>query len=486
MDAAGRVVACNGRFAALCGAAEAELAGKPLSDAGLNESVRLERRPLPPPAEGEVVVHVAGPRRAEESLRENEDPYRSLVENFHLGVTVHGPGAEVLQVNAAALAMLGLTEDQLLGKTPFDPEWDVVREDGSPLPGPEHPVPLAIRSGRPVNNMTVGVHRPKTRDRVWLLASADPQLDAEGRVRRVVCSFSDITERRNVEDERKSLERKLQESQRLESLGVLAGGVAHDFNNLLTGIIGYASLARQEANAAGRDFLDRVLQSAQRAADLCAQMLAYSGRGRFVVVPLDLSQAVRDLAALLQTSAAKATLSLDLADGLPPVLADASQIRQVVLNLVHNAAEALGERGGSVAVRTGAARRGRDDLRGAYPDDDLPEGEYVFIEVADTGCGMDAETRRRVFEPFFTTKFLGRGLGLAAVLGIVRGHRGAIEVTSEPGLGTTVRVWFPARPGGAARPGPGRGAGAGRGGAVRGRRGGPARPGRADAAVGGL
>ena len=220
------------------------------------------------------------------------------MEEFHLGVTVHGPGAEVLQVNAAALAMLGLTEDQLLGKTPFDLEWDVVREDGSPLPGPEHPVPVALRTGRPVRNLTVGVHRPRTQDRVWLLVSADPQRDAEGRIRRVVCSFSDITERKSAEDERKALERKLQESQRLESLGVLAGGVAHDFNNLLTGIIGYASLARQEANATGRDFLDRVLQSAQRAAELCAQMLAYSGRGRFVVTPLDLSRAVRDLSAL--------------------------------------------------------------------------------------------------------------------------------------------------------------------------------------------
>ncbi len=173
-------------------------------------------------------------------------------------------------------------------------------------------------------------------------------------------------------------------------------------------------------------------------------MLAYSGRGRFVVEPLDLSQAVRDLAAPLQAlGSRKATASLELADGLPPVLADAAQLRQVVLNLVQNASEALGERAGSIAVRTGQAWCDRAALQAAYLDDDLPEGEYVFIEVADTGCGMDAETRCRAFEPFFTTKFTGRGLGLAAVLGIVRGHRGAIELTTAPGLGTTMRVWFP-------------------------------------------
>ncbi|HVS34582.1 MAG TPA: PAS domain-containing protein, partial [Gemmataceae bacterium] len=143
VDAAGRVVACNRRFAILSGATEGELAGKPLASLSLNAAVRLERRPLPPPAEGELVVEAGPPGQASEWACENEERCRSLIENFHLGVTVHGPGAEVLQANAAALAMLRLTADQLLGKTSFDPNWDVVREDGTPLPGPEHPVPQA-------------------------------------------------------------------------------------------------------------------------------------------------------------------------------------------------------------------------------------------------------------------------------------------------------------------------------------------------------
>ena len=259
----------------------------------------------------------------------------------------------------------------------------------------------------------------------------------------------DVTGRKREEEEYRQLERKLQEAQKLESLGVLAGGVAHDFNNLLTGIIGYVSLALQQApdDAALRIFLNRAVESAQRAAELCRQLLACSGRGRFIVGRVDLSQAVRDLGVLLKTSVSrKAVLSFELADALPRILADASQIRQVLLNLVLNASESLGEQAGAVTVRTGRVWCDRDYLRQSAIDDDLPAGEYVFGEVADTGCGMNAEMQKRIFEPFFTTKFTGRGLGLAAVLGVVRGHHGAIRLASAPGLGTTVRVLFPPAP----------------------------------------
>ena len=280
----------------------------------------------------------------------------------------------------------------------------------------------------------------------WVEALAGPLRGAGGELLGYVGTVKNITDRKEGEEERRRLERKLQEAQKLESLGVLAGGVAHDFNNLLTGVIGYVSLALQQPpdDATLRVYLERAVESAQRAAELCRQMLAYSGRGRFVVGLVDLSRAVRDLGALLQTSVSrKAVLSLELADDLPPVLADASQIRQLLLNLALNASEALDGREGAVTVRTGRAYCDRDYLRHTTIDDDFPEGEYLFMEVADTGCGMDEEMRRRVFEPFFTTKFTGRGLGLAAVLGIVRGHHGAIHLTSEPGLGTTVRVLFP-------------------------------------------
>ncbi len=231
---------------------------------------------------------------------------------------------------------------------------------------------------------------------------------------------------------------------------MLAGGVAHDFNNLLTAIIGYTSLARQQApGEAGRATSSTgCRESAQRAAELCRQMLAYSGRGRFLVGPLDLSRAVRDLAALLKTSASRKARAVAGA-GRRPAAGPGRRLAGPPGGAEPGASTPPRPwASGPAPSRCEPARPGATapPCAAAYPDDDLPEGEYVFIEVADTGCGMDAETRRRVFEPFFTTKFTGRGLGLAAVLGIVRGHHGAIELTTEPGLGTTVRVWFPPAP----------------------------------------
>jgi two-component system, cell cycle sensor histidine kinase and response regulator CckA len=185
-------------------------------------------------------------------------------------------------------------------------------------------------------------------------------------------------------------------------------------------------------------------QAAGRAAELCGQMLAYAGKGRFVVRPIDLSALVREAAGVLRLSVSKRTdLSLRLEPGLPPVAGDPAQLRQVVVNLVLNASEALGDAEGAVAVTTARTLARRADLDAAELGSELPEGEYVVLEVSDTGCGMSDAVRGRAFEPFFTTKFTGRGLGLAAVLGIVRGHKGAIKVYSEPGRGTTMKVLLP-------------------------------------------
>jgi CheY-like chemotaxis protein len=174
-------------------------------------------------------------------------------------------------------------------------------------------------------------------------------------------------------------------------------------------------------------------------------MLAYSGKGHFVIESIDLSTAVEGMVHLLKTVVPKKVLlNLDLAAGLPPVRGDATQVRQIVMNLVLNAAEAIGERSGVVTVCTGARDCSREYLSGTHLDEEQPEGLYVWVEVSDTGCGMDAQTQARIFDPFFSTKFTGRGLGLAAVLGIVRGHRGALKVYSEPDKGTTMRILLPA------------------------------------------
>jgi PAS domain S-box-containing protein len=265
----------------------------------------------------------------------------------------------------------------------------------------------------------------------------------------LMLAVTDITARKAAEEQRLQLEQQMQQTQKLESLGVLAGGIAHDFNNLLTIILGNASLALDElpSMSPARDSLWAIEKTALRAAELCRQMLAYSGQGRFIIETLRLNELVREMASLFKASLSKKVLlNLNLVDDLPSLRGDPSQIRQVVMNLMINAAEALGDRSGIVTISTGVMECRPDDLTGAYREERLAEGVYVWLEVSDTGCGMDPETRRRIFEPFFTTKFTGRGLGLSAVLGIVRGHQGALQVTSALGRGTTFKVLFPAAP----------------------------------------
>jgi PAS domain S-box-containing protein len=249
--------------------------------------------------------------------------------------------------------------------------------------------------------------------------------------------------------------------QKLESIGVLAGGIAHDFNNLLHVVLGNADIAlsRLPSRSPAREPLEEVVRATIRAADLTRQMLAYSGKGAFVVRHLDLSQEVREMGTLLRTALSKqASLVWDLAPNAPAVNADATQVRQIVMNLITNASDALGDTGGTITLRTGVVR-GQEltDTRFGVPvqeEDTASESDqsYVYLEVADTGAGMSPDTLQRIFDPFFSTKFAGRGLGLAAVMGIVRSHRGLIRIRTEPGQGTTFRVLFPAVPGSVGEP----------------------------------
>ncbi|HRW65885.1 MAG TPA: response regulator [Candidatus Competibacter sp.] len=263
----------------------------------------------------------------------------------------------------------------------------------------------------------------------------------------LLLTITDISEHKRAEERRLQLERQMQQTQKLESLGVLAGGIAHDFNNLLTIILGNTSLALDDLpplSPAGESLLT-IEKTSLRAAELCRQILAYSGKGRFVIDDIRLGNLVGDMFSLLQSSISKkATLNLNLKEPLPPLHGDPGQIRQVIMNLVTNASEAVGDRGGVITISTGLMQCSREYLCEPYLYENLAEGLYVWFEVSDTGTGMDQETQRRIFEPFFTTKFTGRGLGLSAVLGIVRGHKGALKVYSKPGKGTTVKVLFPA------------------------------------------
>ncbi len=301
------------------------------------------------------------------------------------------------------------------GEGPFRAEYDFVHRDGHRIPVEVHGAPI-FRNGE-----VVGVRG---------LAH-------------------DLTPIRLAEAAKNRLERQMQRAQKLESLGVLAGGVAHDFNNLLQVILGNASLAigRLEEASPLHPRLAAIHRATRHARDLCEQMLAYSGTGPVTVGPADLNDTVRQMLDLISASVPKSiTIVEELATAPLWIEADRTQMQQVLMNLVTNAAEALGAGGGSITIRTGATQAEAADLASTPIDDELPAGEYATLEVIDTGVGMDEDTLQRVFDPFYSTKFAGRGLGLASALGIVRGHRGALQAETRVGEGTCFRVLLPRVP----------------------------------------
>ncbi len=270
--------------------------------------------------------------------------------------------------------------------------------------------------------------------------------NAKGEIVAIMGTHTDITERKRAEAERLALDRQVQQTQKLESLGVLAGGIAHDFNNLLMGILGNADLVLSNlppTDTARQKLLD-IETATKQAADLTRQMLAYSGKGRFILQNIELKTLIEEMVPLLNVSISKkVVIKYDFAPDLPPIEADATQIRQIVMNLVVNASEAIGQKSGNISIHTGLMACDQAYFKQTFLDDELAEGPYAYFEVKDEGSGMDQETLNQIFDPFFSTKFHGRGLGLAALIGIVRSHQGAIKVDSEPGVGSTFKVLFP-------------------------------------------
>jgi two-component system, cell cycle sensor histidine kinase and response regulator CckA len=254
----------------------------------------------------------------------------------------------------------------------------------------------------------------------------------------------DVTERRRLEAER--MQAQMRELQRMESLGMLAGGIAHDFNNLLVGMLGNASLALEDVaeDHPARKALERVEGAARRASDLSRQMLAYSGRGHFVVRRVDLAETIEKLADLLRAGIHKGVdLHVSIPADLPPVSVDVTQFHQLLMNLITNASDAIGEAGGNVTVRAQSVAIDKGFQSESWLERDLRPGDYVALSVTDDGCGMNEQTIARMFDPFYTTKATGHGLGLAAALGIVRGHNGSLQVESTEGKGTTIRMLLP-------------------------------------------
>ena len=373
-----------------------------------------------------------------QALRESEAKYRTLIENVDLGITMISTDYRVLASNPAQGRLFAKTGAALVGLTCFEEFGERTSVC------PDCPGELAMRTRRSAERESEGVRTDGTPFHVHV--HAYPVVEGD-EVTGFVEVVEDITERRRVAREKERLEEQLRHAQKLESLGVLAGGIAHDFNNLLVAILGNADLALTEMppHVAQRAYLEGIRTASQRAAELTNQMLAYSGKGRFVVRALDLNAVVEEMGHLLAVSIPKKVeLRYDLDRELPAVDADAAQIHQVVMNLVTNAASAIGEESGVIRITTATIEADREELTSTYLNEELTPGRYVSLEVSDSGCGMDDATQARLFDPFFTTKAAGRGLGMAAVLGIVRGHHGAIRVRSEPGRGSTFTILLPA------------------------------------------
>ncbi len=398
-------------------------------------------------SDGEVVAGVilswdiTERRAAEAALVQSEHLFRTLADNAPVGIFRTDASGDCIYVNPRWVEITGLAAKESMGRGWLDAIHPDHRSDvaaewySAALEGREFQLEFRLRD--------------RDDEERWVAGKA-AAVRSDGAIVGYVGTDQDITAQRRAEEDRRALDRAVQHAQKLESLGLLAGGVAHDFNNLLVSVLGNASLARGEipVDWPAQHTLDEIEVAARRAGELAGQMLAYSGRGRFVISPIDLGDLVSEMSDLLRASIRPgARLRVDLSTGLPPVEADATQLRQVVLNLILNASESLPVTGGEVTVRTYLADGHRPRLGHAFAGERHdPSVPAVCLEVSDTGNGMDEATIGRMFDPFFTTKPVGRGLGLAAVIGIIRGHHGAIELDSEVGVGTVVRVVLPIAP----------------------------------------
>lgn len=357
------------------------------------------------------------------------------VDSAPIGIFRLDAEGRVVSVNQQACETLGYTREELESLTVFDFDGGMTRQRWQ-----EHRA-MTQKSGA---RTFASTHRRKDGQEIPVEVSVK-QFTFEGQLYSV--SFAkDISERVAAEQNRAKLEARVLQSQKLESLGILAGGIAHDFNNLLMAILGNLEIARCETpSLAGENSVLRDAEAAAKhAADLCRQLLIYAGKGNSKAEPVDVSKLLGDQAHVLEVTASKGTrLVLNLAASLPLISADVSQLRQVFMNLIINAGEAIGNAPGIVSITTSTVSCDHDYLEGFLATQPLEPGQYVSIEVSDTGCGMDATTRQKVFDPFFSTKTSGRGLGLSAVRGIVGNHKGGIRVYSELNKGTTFRLLFP-------------------------------------------
>jgi len=377
-------------------------------------------------------------KREAEALAESESRYKVLLDSSPnaIGVSRHG---KWVYMNPAALTLFAAENMEEILDTIV---LDYIHPD-------YHAMAIEHMRMQEKENITLSVVEEK------LVRRSGEVFTAEVQTRPVIfegepaflTGCTDISARKRYEQEKLALQNQLEHAQRLESLGVLAGGIAHDYNNLLAAILGNAELARMEVDESeqGVRYFENIEEACDQASKLSKQMLMYAGKGSYLLEVLNVNSMVRSMSRLIRASvSSQINLRVKFDSSLPCIEGDGSQIRQVILNFIINGAEAIGGESGEIKLTTKTVWAKRNFLDKLYNGTNLPEGEYVMIEVKDTGCGMDKELQSKIFDPFFTTKDTGTGLGLSTVLGIVRGHKGAVELISEPGQGTTFAILIPA------------------------------------------
>jgi len=376
-----------------------------------------------------IVRDITDRKQAEQAITDALEYSKTIFEASPIGIITFKESGEVISANNAAATILGGTIEQLL--TQNFRTLESMNQSGLRA--------AAIAALSLGHEQNVEVHHISTFGKdLWLSARFVP-FSHQAQIQ-LLLLISDITERKQVEEA-------LRHAQKLESIGTLAGGIAHDFNNLLNAMLGQSTLAMGKLPSASpaRYHLEKSIQAADRAADLTRQLLAYSGRGKFVTETIDLNRIVEENAQLLRVSVPKTVqLRSELDSANPKIHGDGGQIQQVIMNLIINASEAMGSNPGCITVRTDHKELSENDTSySRYTNEPLPGGKYALLRVEDSGGGMSSETMARIFDPFFSTKFTGRGLGLAAVLGIIRGHKGGVRIESEVGKGTTFEILFP-------------------------------------------
>ena len=403
-------------------------------DRVLQASFVVKAFPLPGNMVGIAFENITGRKQMEEALREAAIKWQTTFNAIDSAIWLMDNDMRIMIANEATQRMLKRDPQEIVGCHC----WEIVH--GSHAPIPECPIGRAKQTHRR-ESMELQINNQ------WYEVTVDPVIGSAGTPLGFVHQVSNITERKQLENERREFETRLHQAQRLESLGILAGGIAHDFNNILMAIMGHADLALDELSplSPARDSLTEIIQASRRAADLCGQMLSYAGKGKVDQQNLSLGKLIEETLHMLKTCISKkAILNLHLAKNLPCIHGDPGQLRQILMNLVINASDAIGERSGVITISTGAMDCSEQYLANGYIVAPGKPGTYVYIEISDTGCGMDRKTVERIFEPFFTTKFTGRGLGLSAVMGIINAHKGALRVYSEHGKGSAFKVMFPA------------------------------------------